>query len=308
MQAGPESPGLPGASAAPDVRICFLVTLYKKFDQALRLVRRLDGPQTGFVFHIDAAVDDATVARFRAALPALNEVRFAERVRSRWATFQGAVAVFHCIDAALGMDPFDRYVLISGQDYPIASRARMNAFFRRHPDTEFMEAAPIDVADENAPGASPHYRFARYHLWFGARRKAIPLLRKRAPPIALFHGSTWWALTHDALRYLALQFRVNHAARRYFRHAFFVEEAYIQSLLMSSPFATRVARRSVVHDEWTPTSGPHPKVLTVADLAVLQESPRLFARKFDDEVDAAVMDVLDQWYALDARALPGAPA
>ena len=303
MQARPLSPGRQGSSAAADCRVCFLITLYKKFDQALRLVRRLRGPHTGFVFHIDSAVDDATVARFRAALPELEEVRFAQRVRSRWATYHGAVAVFRCIDAALGMEPFDRYVLISGQDYPIVSRARMNEFFSRHAHTEFIEAGAIDVADKKVPGASPYYRFSRYHVWLGARRKAIPLLRKKSPPIAIFHGSTWWALTHEAIQYVADQFRVNHAVRRYFRHAFFVEEAYIPSLMMSSPFAARVARRTVVHDEWTPTSGPHPKVLTQADLAVLQESPKLFARKFDDEVDAVVMDVLDQWCELDGRVL-----
>lgn len=290
---------VPREGAARGFRICFLITLYKKFDQALRLVRRLDGPDTGFVFHIDRAVDDATVARFHAGLAGLKEFRLADRVRSKWATYHGAASVFHCIEAALQMAPFDRYVLISGQDYPLVPRSRMNEFFRQHADVEFMEAIALDVTDPKAPGWSPYYRFARYHLWVGERHRAVPWLRKGPPPIPIYHGSTWWALTEGPVRYLAEQFRNNHAVRRYFRHAYFVEESYLQSLMMSSPFVPRIAHRTVVYDEWTPNSGPHPKVLTSADLTVLRESQRLFGRKFDDAVDPGVMDVLDRWYVDD---------
>lgn len=40
--------------------------------------------------------------------------------------------------------------------------------------------------------------------------------------------------------------------------------------------------------------GPHPKTLTMEDLPSLQSSSKLFARKFDAEMDGAILDELDR--------------
>ncbi len=142
-----------------------------------------------------------------------------------------------------------------------------------------MEAFATDVLDPRAPGWSPHYRFQRYHFGVGDHRFVLPVLRKRPPPLAIFHGSTWWALTHGALQYLPSEFESNGALRRYLKTSFLVEEAYVPTLMMASPFALAIAGSGVTFAQWTPTSGPHPKVLRWADLETLAASSKLFARK-----------------------------
>jgi hypothetical protein len=72
-----------------------------------------------------------------------------------------------------------------------------------------------------------------------------------------------------------------------------VEEACFQTLMMNSPFADRVAGRDMTFAEWTPTSGPHPKIIKSEDFDALIASPNLFARKFDSEIDSNVLDMLD---------------
>ena len=63
---------------------------------------------------------------------------------------------------------------------------------------------------------------------------------------------------------------------------------------MGSPLRSRVAGHNLTHAEWTPTSGPHPKTLGMEDLPSLQSSSKLFARKFDADVDGVVLDELDR--------------
>jgi hypothetical protein len=199
-----------------------------------------------------------------------------------------------CIASAITLGPFDRYVLISGQDYPIASNAAIAEFFSRNRRTEYVEALFQDLTDEAAPGWTPYYRFRRYHVWLGNQRRALPLLRKGLPPLPIYHGSTWWALTHEAVSYLLNQYRANYAFNRYFHHSFLVEEAYIQTLMRASAFVDHIANRDVTYAKWTPTSGPHPKILRSDDIGGLLASGKLFARKVDATVDEGLLDQLDE--------------
>jgi hypothetical protein len=291
------------------MKICYLVLVHHKFDQALRMVRRLAGPDCGFVLHIDAAVNSKVAAAFRAELESVKPVVYAQRERAQWGSYRQALAIMRCIQAALRMEPFDRYVLLSGQDYPIAGCAAISEFFTRFPQQEFIEALPQDVMDPAVPGWSPYFRFRHYHLWIGKRRLKLPLLLKGAPPLPVFHGSTWWALTRPAVVHVADQFELNGELRRYLRTGYLVDEVYIPTLIMASPLASNVSGTNVTFAAWTPTSGPHPKTLQSDDLKELLASRKLFARKFDSAVDESIMNQLDVLHAgMCARTSTGSKA
>jgi hypothetical protein len=269
------------------------VLVHHKFDQALRLIRRLAATDCRFVLHIDSAADADDVSAFRGELEPLNPV-YARSVQSTWGSYRLALAVMRCVQAAVRqLEPLDRYVLLSGQDYPISAPARITKFFSTHPDKEFIEAIAQDVNDPDVPGWSPYFRFRRYHLWIGNRHLRLPYLRKGTPPLPIFHGSTWWALTRNAMVYISDQFDSNRRLKRYLRTSFLADEAYIPTLMMGSPFASAVMGHNLTFAKWTPNSGPHPKTLIIDDLAELLSSSKLFARKFDALVDETVMNKLD---------------
>jgi hypothetical protein len=275
------------------VKTCYLLLLHHKFDQAVRLIRRLASADCRFVLHIDSAADAEDVSAFRRELQSFNPV-YARSVRARWGTYRLALAVMRCVQAAVRqLEPFDRYVLLSGQDYPIAAHAQIDKFFSTHPDEEFIEAIAQDVTDPGIPGWSPYFRFRRYHFWIGGRHLQLPFLRKAVPPLPIFHGSTWWALTRGATVYISDQFDSNRGLRRYLRTSFLADEAYIPTLLMASPFAAAITGHNLTFAHFTSTSGPHPKILRADDLEDLVSSHKLFARKFDALIDEAVMTKLD---------------
>jgi hypothetical protein len=234
------------------------------------------------------------VIKLKADLAVVSRVSFAKRERSKWGSYRLNLAIANCIEAAiLSSDKFDRCILISGQDYPIKSQGEILQFFREHPDIEFIEAFPRDASDATAPGWTPYYRFRRYHIWFGNRRRVLPILRKKLPDFPIFHGSLWWALSRDAVLYLASEFKKSGKVCKFFRSGFLVDEACIQTLMMNSLFADRVSGHDLTFAEWTPTSGAHPKVMKSDDFGALIASPKLFARKFDSEIDSNVLDMLD---------------
>jgi Core-2/I-Branching enzyme len=279
------------------MRVCYLVLVHHKFDQAARMIRRLAGPRRGFVLHIDGSADPSSIERFRADLRSIDGIVNARSVRVRWGSYAQALAIMRSIQAAVDCpERYDRYVLLSGQDYPIVPRWRIDQCFRDDPQSEYIEAHALNLVDD-APGWSPYYRFRRYHLFLGRFHRALPYAHKGLPPQAIYHGSTWWALTRPALEFIAREFNGNNHLRRYLRTSFLVDEAYVPTLLMGSPLRSCVAGHNLTYAEWTPTSGPHPKTLGTEDLPSLQSSSKLFARKFDADVDSVVLDELDRLHA-----------
>jgi hypothetical protein len=284
------------------MKLCYIVLIHHKFEQAARLLRRLNGEGVSFVVHIDQKVTDEGAATFKRLVAGLP-VTYARRERAQWGSYLQAAAIMSGIECAVrsGLD-FDRCVILSGQDYPIASHREIVEFFESNREAEYVEAVELDVLDASRTDWSPYYRFRRYHVWLGQRRVVLPLLRKPPPEFAVFHGATWWALTREALAYVDRAFHEQTKFRRAMRTGFLVDEVYVPSLLMNSSFAPRVTRNNVTFAQWTPTSGPHPKTLRSEDLPALLDSPKLFARKVDESLDAALLDQLDAIHAVDAPA------
>jgi Core-2/I-Branching enzyme len=275
------------------MNICYLVVVHQKFEQAARLIRRLSGPNVSFVVHVDAKVADAAFQKLKEDTSGVGPIFFAKRERARWGSFELVQAIFNCIHTAiLNCGKFDRCILLSGQDYPIKSTKEIFNFFGENSTLEFIEAFLKD-ASKKAPGWSPFYRFRRYHFWIDNRKHTIPILTKRLPDFRIFHGSTWWALSREAIIYLDGTFAEDERFRAAFRSGFLVEEACIQTMMMDSPFSDRVVGSDTTFAEWTPTSGPHPKTFDKSDFEKLMQSRKLFARKFDASVDSEILDMLD---------------
>jgi len=276
------------------MKICYVVLLHHKFDQAARLVRRLTSPGVSFVIHIDSKTAHLDVQSFRDSVAHLANISYAPRVDARWGSYRQALAVLRSVQCAVRSHlDFDRCVLLSGQDYPVVSHREIVEFFLKHAEDEFVEAGRMDLVDSGSPGWTPHYRFRRYHFWLGNQRLKIPVFRKRMPEIDFFHGATWWALTRAAVEHIADRFEHDKVLRRFMQTGFLVDEAYIPTLLMSSPHAPRVTGANLTYARWDGVAGPHPHTLGIGDMPTIRASKKLFARKFDASVDSALLDELD---------------
>lgn len=276
------------------MKICYLVLLHHKFDQAKRLIYRLAGPQTSFVIHIDAKVDQFVVEKFKQDIGQVKSAYYTKRINVKWGAFNQAEAIMetivHAVDAELSCD---RFILISGQDYPIVSNDEIFKFISNNPHKEYIEAYALNLIDDKTKVWTPFYRFMRYHFWLGNKRISTSLIIKKVPNIPLFHGATWWLLTSECVHFIASAYVKNKDLKRFFRTGFLVDEAYIPSLVMSSPFSKNVTGHNVTYADWKNPSGPHPKTLGKSNIPDIVSSKCLFARKLDLDFDAEIFDLLD---------------
>lgn len=291
------------------MRIAFLIIAHNAPNQMRRLVAALRHPGHHFFVHVDAKAD---IAPFRAA--AGPEVTFLEpRRKVYWGDFTPSQVTLDLATAAMGAEgAFDYFVVLSGADHPLATARTINRFFAHEAGAEFMNVVPIPAPQWGKPIS----RVEDYHLSPGQHwsvRAGYRLLEKAGlTPIrrdyrrALeglrpYGGAHWWAMSRPATRYL-LEFAAAHPRFvRFFRNCFIPDEAFFQTIMANSPFASRL-RRSLTYTDWS-AGGAHPTLFGMEHLPLLHaamtgpkpsifgEGQYLFARKFADDaadVTAAV--------------------
>jgi hypothetical protein len=202
--------------------------------------------------------------------------------------------------------PFDRVVLLSGHDYPLKCVEEINEFFAEHADEQFVECRPLPESWRwrveqywamDAMGCIRlHIQHPVFcdHLQYYLDKACCRLLPRRCffPEFQLYGGSQWWAITGELACYLVEWCMAHPKVLQYFRFTAVPDEIMLQTIMMQSPFADAVTGDNQHYQRWE-EGVDHPEILRADDFAVLQKSPKLFARKFDGRLDQEILDRLD---------------
>jgi len=293
----------------------FLILAHAWPQQVSRLVERLDAPGWRSFVHVDRKID---IAPFRDAVPRHCDCSFLDRNRVvvRWGGFSVVEATLNLIDEARrAMPEAERFCLLSGADYPIRSQAEIAAAFSAGRD--FMKInGELDPA-----GNGSHDENVRYPFWgdieiFNPRSSPVPVVERianrvsrlmpRTPPAGFrfFHGSCWWSLTRDTLEAVLAEMAAQPDLRAWFRRVKIADEIFFPSLVRRVRPGLRDDARAernlhgAHYIDWTTPNPARPKVLELDDLGSLNRSSALFARKFDPDRSASLMEALDRRNAL----------
>jgi len=286
-----------------NLRHAYLITAHNKKAQLINLLNLLDDPSNDIYIHIDKKAQGFDEEELRAAAPN-SRVFFAPRQDARWGSevFIDAIVSLICLASE---EEHAFYHLLSGVDLPLKSQREIHAYFSAHMGEEF-----ISFERETAKPTLIEGRIARWH-W---RQPVNPLLKKLhrrlAPlsvslqkmlgvnrikdvPVVFQKGGVWFSITHALARYVAEQMPLY---RAYYRHSSCADEIWLQTLVANSPFMEKRAymgwddemAATMRYVDWT-RGGASPRTLTSADYDMLMNSGMLFARKFDESVDADVI-------------------
>lgn len=275
--------------------LAYLIIAHHKPWQLARLVDRLAAEHVRFYVHVSARTPAETYAGMRACLGARDDVVWVSRVAVRYLGFSLAEATLTGLGAIVGESVPEHTVQLSGQDYPLKPATTIrDALAARAGETLLLhfELPAREWADEN--GGLDRLRYWHFErLSLRGHVPRLPFLRRRLPPgVRPYGGSAFCALSGEAVAYIVRFARENPKIVGFFRHALGADEMLIHTILLNSPLRDRIANESVHYIEWP--GGVHPKTLRSDDLPSLRDSGKLFARKFDDDVDGHVLDLIDR--------------
>lgn len=282
----------------------------------LRLVSALrEGPETEVVVRHDQRL----TALSREDVEDRGGYMLEDGIDVRWGEFSYLRVLLGAFEWALERLQPDWIVVLSGQDYPLRPPADIEARLGATPADAFLTAAwELPIAHRPEPPAEEFFlRYAYRHFrvpdWVPAVPTALrSLLYTREMPAGLgkrvglrrarlpfgparrcFVSSDWLTLSARAAKVVTETARREHALMRHYRGSLIPSESFFATVLLNHP-ELEVAPDDSRLISFAGPGVPHPDVFTSADLGRLVDSGMDLARKFDEEVDAEVLDALDE--------------
>lgn len=266
--------------------LAYIITAYKQPSQFARLMDTLWHPDDHFAVHVDAKSPASVHRDFALAAQGRANIQFIAPVPVIWSGFGLCQAEWNALGVLIRRPGWTHMMNITAQDFPLQTRERMIEDLRSRPGINHMRVLPL--AD-----AKPHFRRRFRWVCFEAggklRRLPIPYPKPRKFRNDWI-GDGWHVLTREFCEW-AMTAPVARECLNWFRHVKHPHESWYQAMMMASPFAGTVDGDNKRLIKWVANSG-NPQVLTSADLPELEASQAFFARKFDEAVDADVLDRL----------------
>lgn len=285
--------------------LAYVVLAHRSPDQVVRLVRRLETPHASFFVHVDRSADDRVYEAVRSGLADLSSVSFVRRRSCTWGGFGIVRAILEALKAVRADGRrFDFVVLLSGQDYPIATTTAIHQRLGEHRGHSFVNNFTVPTPNwangglERLTGWHWHGRVLGRHVMFPDQRLLAKTWQRRFPGgFQPYGGSMYWALSDAALDYLHDFLARNRRFVRFFKHVNIPDESFFQTILLNSPLAPTVIDDDLHYADWSELQS-HPKTLGHRDVGAALGSGKLFARKFDNP---KVLDAIDARVHGDAR-------
>jgi hypothetical protein len=278
------------------MRFAILIITYTSAQQTVRLIKKLVNSDFDFYIHLDKKIDIST----HSELFSRPDVFFInDRVDVKWAGYTIVEAAFHGIRQIVASGIKYEFInLLSGQDYPIKSAEYISEFLSKNTGKQLIKCWDFETNWTEALGRVQKYHFTdvafkgRYIL----QRVINTLIEKRKAPGNLqFFGtnSTFWTLTPDCALYVANYVETNPTLRRFLKYTWGSDEFVFQTIIMNSPYKDAVINNNYRYIDWS-AGGSRPKTLTVDDYERIVATDNIFGRKFNVEVDAKILDLIDE--------------
>jgi len=278
------------------MKIAFLILAHKNPAQLQRLITALEHPAFHFYIHLDKKVDEKP---FLTLLDKSNVFFIKNRVDVRWAAYSLVQAQLNGMEGIAAAQEYDYITVVSGQDFPIKSTEYIYRFFCENKGTEFISC--VDEKMDPEWWDTAKRRVAKYHLehWSipGKYRiqnfiNSITPLRKYPLPHIIVGRSQWFSISGDAARYMVSFIKQHPQVVRFFKYVWGADEFIFSTVLYNSFFKNRI-KTDLFYIDWSENK-PNPKLLVKKDFEALYHSDKLFARKFDMDVDAEIITMLEE--------------
>jgi hypothetical protein len=298
--------------------VAYCLAAHNKPSQCKRLVRRLlaDDPTCLVLLHVDQRSVKFDLSEF-----ADTRIRIIAERAVNWGSPELVALFVEMFRVALSAG-CSYAVMLSGQDYPLRDVSDLEAQLCAY--DVWASSSPLFAADGSCNWKEGRRRYA-YQWWHsdepgsglrladsvagkvpGAHVSAeadppLPYLvhfrqcgqlwwgvRSQGPGVPVHTGSQWMNLSASAMEAICSAPR---RVMRFFHRVPIADEACFHTILKNTPGLT-FAPDNAKFIRWGQTIAS-PDVLTAGDLEEMTSSGARFARKFDELVDASVLDQLD---------------
>ena len=193
---------------------------------------------------------------------------------------------------------YDYISFISGQDYPIKSKEFIRTFLKKNAGKEFVEFEDIsnyfwrlkcyNFFRENKNNRKLFMRVLDNTIRYPQK---LLVRRNNFNNMKLYYGSTWFTITYSCVLYILKYIEDNPEYEKQFKYSSCSDEHFFQMIIMNSHYKDSVVNNNLRYTDWS-NGGNSPKTLTIKDYDKLKNSDKLYARKFNSDIDKDIIEML----------------
>lgn len=273
----------------------YLIMAHNNFYVLNKLILLLDDERNDIYIHIDKKVKEFDFDVFKKICKKSNLYFTKKRINVIWGHHSQVDAEMLLFKEAKN-ELYSFYHLISGTDLPLKNQDYIHCFFENNPKIELLEyQSKLGKWDLER---IKYYNFNKRYRKFNFMNKISDYLvlvqRKlnidRSKNIEVCKGSNWVTISNECLEYIMTQQRKINRITRFSNCA---DEIFLQTILKNTKFYERSSKYGLDNlrfIDWERGNNLSPYIFTSSDYEDLIKSDKLFARKFDENIDRDIID------------------
>lgn len=270
--------------------IAYLILVHRYPGQFKRLFRAIYHPANYYLVHVDRRSAVRLQTEIQDFLSSFTNAFLLKSQSILWGGYSMVDAELRGIEELLKISSeWEFFINLSGQDFPLKLQTHIQDFLSRNRGNDF-----IKVANQSKVRPETLNRIQNYFIEFGDRilhtSMKRPYLRGVTPQI----GNQWMILSRRFCEFVSYSPEVERF-KRFYRYTLIPDESFFQTVMMNTNYKGAIVNDDKRIIDWVPmgTIKLRPRDFTSKDAGFLLASQGLFARKFDETVDAGILSILE---------------
>ena len=277
----------------------YLILAHNNFYTLKFLLKLLDNENNDIYIHIDKKTRNVPKEEILSVVQKSN-LHWVTPIKTYWGHSSLVNAELKLIKTAILNGEYEYLHLISGVDLPLKKQSEIHKFFEDNKGKEFVGFSNFKNNYEDR---------VKYYYWLQKYEKNSKITAKLQEILTKFQkilkvnrlknsniniqkGCQWVSITGDFAKYIIKQ---EEWIKRFFKYANCSDEMLIQTILINSPFAKNIYNKDDEYKsclreiDW---KRGNPYIWKKEDKDILLNSNNMFARKFDENTDKEIMNII----------------
>lgn len=280
------------------MRLAYIISVHKGFEQICLLIDQITDDSIDVYIHVDKNSEKLYCQLQSFYCQRNNVILIEDRVHVNWSGLSQVEATLNLLKAVRDSNEVYDYIsFISGQCYPLKSNQYIKEYLEQNTGKEFIEYSRLSERDLFRIRCYNFFREYKYirTLWMRIldnvlRRLQKPFIRrKNLEGLHLYHGSSWWTITYECAIFILEYLRENPKYFTDFKYTLCPDEHFFQILIMNSEYSNKVVNDNLRYINWKGRANS-PEIIKSDDFSQLKASQKLYARKFDINIDENILN------------------
>lgn len=271
--------------------IAYLILVHRYPNQFKRLFKAIYHPANHYLIHVDKRSGVELQTEIQDFLAGYPNASLLKSEKALWGGYSLVDAELRGIQELLKMGlKWEFFINLSAQDFPLKSQTYIHNFLSHHIGKDFLK-----VANQTRVRPDTLHRIEEYVTESGNEIITEPVTKRPfLRGVTPYIGNQWLILSRRFCEFLTYSPEVDRF-KEFYRHTLIADEGFFQTVIMNTSYKAVIVNDDKRTIDWVPmgTIKLRPRDFTSQDANFLMASPDLFARKFDEHVDAGILGILE---------------